>query len=143
MRSSAEASATVFIVDDDECSRRSVAALVQSMQIPTRTFPSAEAFLSVYGNELGCLITDFQMPGMSGMELIREMSIRGYSIPAILVSAFMERSVTDDAKRSGVLAVMEKPYRADELLDAVHAAIQPGRCLATSLVDVDETQETP
>jgi len=72
--------ATVFVVDDEEQSRESVCALVQSMQYPAQVFESAEDFLQQYDGSAGCLVTDYRMTGMNGLELQDELQAQGHTL---------------------------------------------------------------
>jgi len=105
--------ATVFVVDDDAAVGRSVAKLVRVLGYDSRTFDSAESFLSAYEGGPGCLVVDVRMPGMSGLELLDELGRRGLSLPAIVMSGHVERSLPP--RPTPVLGVLEKPFSATAL----------------------------
>lgn len=115
---------TVFIVDDDPYSRDSIQALVRTMKLNTRTFSCGEDFLDAYRSELGCLVTDLRMPGISGTELLRELKVRHFDLPAVVISAFAEIPVTVEAMQLGAMTLLEKPYHENDLWNAVRNALQ-------------------
>ncbi len=116
---------TVYIVDDDPDARDSVEALVTSMGVRTRTFPSAEGFLQSYREgSPGCLVTDVRMLGMSGLELQDELKRRSIFLPVIVLTAFARTSVTIRAVKAGAVTLLEKPYEDDDLWDAIREALR-------------------
>jgi FixJ family two-component response regulator len=108
----------VAIVDDDAGVRAAIEDLLNSNGLRTRSFPSAEAFLqSRDGGEPGCLILDYHLPGMNGLELQRELQAKGRTIPIIFATAEDEafRLLQSPAVKAGVLAVLRKPFDSEEL----------------------------
>jgi FixJ family two-component response regulator len=117
----------VAIVDDDAGLRAAIEALLNSNGFRARSFPSAEAFLqSAGGAEVGCLILDYRLPGMSGLELQRELQAQGRAIPIIFATAEDEafRLLQSEA---GVLAVLRKPFDPEELPRLVKVAVEARR----------------
>ena len=115
---------TVFVVDDDEGSRNSVKALVQSMGVRAETFASAEMFLeSLDPARPGCLITDVRMLGLSGIELQEKLVEEGITLPVIIITAHAETPLTVRAVKKGAVTVLEKPCRDYELYDAIRDAL--------------------
>ena len=83
-----ERGGTVFLVDDDDAVRDSVSLLMRSAGLRTREFASAAEFLEQYGrDQLGCLLLDVRMPGMSGLELQKELNRRNHTLPIVFISA--------------------------------------------------------
>jgi FixJ family two-component response regulator len=121
----------VAIVDDDAGMRAAIEDLLNSNGWRTRSFPSAEAFLqSMDGGEPpGCLILDYRLPGMSGLELHRELQAQGRDIPVIFATADDEafRLLQSSAAKADALAVLRKPFDSDELPRLVKAAAQARR----------------
>lgn len=114
----------VFVIDDDETSRESICALVESMNIPTESFDSGESFLNSYtGNRPGCVVTDIRMPGMSGVELQEKLRESGFSIPTVVVTAYATTPVTVKAMQNGAITLLEKPYNDQALWDAIRKAL--------------------
>ena len=117
----------VAIVDDDAGLRAAIEALLNSNGFRARSFPSAEAFLQcVGGAEVGCLILDYRLPGMSGLELQRELQAQGRAIPIIFATADNEafRLLQSEA---GALAVLRKPFDPEELPRLVKVAVEARR----------------
>jgi FixJ family two-component response regulator len=120
----------VAIVDDDAGMRTALEDLLNSSGLRTRSFPSAEAFLqSVDGGEPACLILDYRLPGMSGLELHRELQAGGRAIPVIFTTAEDEafRLLQSPHARAGAVAVLRKPFDSEELPRLVKAAVQARR----------------
>ena len=114
---------TVFVIDDDRQSRDSVSTLVRSMGIAAQEFDSAEAFLATYQDDPGCLVTDYRMRGMSGLELQESLNASGTSLPLIIVTAFARTPVTVQAIKNGAVTMLDKPYDADKLWQAIRTAL--------------------
>src|SRR5215831_12069280 len=100
----------VAIVDDDESFRRATISFIRSLSYSAVAFPSADAFLNSNAVEnTDCLITDVQMPGMSGIELQNYLLAQGNRVPIIFVTAFPETQARGDALRSGAVGFLGKP----------------------------------
>jgi FixJ family two-component response regulator len=101
----------VSIIDDDASVRAGIESLVMSIGFVACVFDSAEAFLrSSRLGETSCLITDVQMPGMSGLELQSQLISRGLRLPIIFITGFPEQSARERALNAGALAYLEKPF---------------------------------
>jgi len=101
----------VSIIDDDASVRAGIESLVMSIGFVARVFDSAEAFLRSSRIEgTSCLITDVQMPGMSGLELQSQLIGRGLNLPIIFITGFPEQSARERALGAGALAYLEKPF---------------------------------
>ncbi|MGF6771736.1 FixJ family two-component response regulator [Paraburkholderia sp. GAS199] len=106
----------VSIIDDDESVRVATSSLVRSLGWDVRLYASAEDFLqSAYMGDITCIISDVQMPGMSGIEMHRQLLARGVTLPIIFISAFASDSVRQQAAASGALCVLSKPIDATEV----------------------------
>ncbi len=116
-------SETVFVIDDEEQSRESVCALVQSMHYTPRSFDSGEAFLEQYDGSAGCVVTDYRMTGMSGLELQESLLAKGHDIPVIIVTAYARTSVTVQAIQKGAVTMLDKPYSEDDLWSAIREGL--------------------
>ena len=115
---------TLFVVDDDPKSCRAVAALASSMKIKCETFASAERFLDRYDPALtGCALVDFRLGGMDGLQLQQRLQAMGSALLVILISAYADATLAIRAIKSGAMAFIEKPYKNDELADAVRKAL--------------------
>jgi FixJ family two-component response regulator len=114
----------LFVIDDDRKSRMAVAALALSLKIKCETFVSAEAFLGRYTPSLtGCALVDFRLGGMDGLELQDRLRAMGSALAVVLVSAYADVPLVARAMAGGAVAFIEKPYRNDDLTDAVRQAL--------------------
>ncbi len=115
----------ISIVDDDDALRNSLDDLIRSMGFRTQGFPSAEAFLNSHQvHETACLILDVRMPGMNGLDLQRQMFAANWRIPIIFITSHADDSARARALESGALAFLYKPFREQELLNAIDAALK-------------------
>ncbi len=115
---------TVFVVDDDQAVRDSLALLVHSVGLEVETFASARDFLDSYRpDRRGCLITDIRMPGMSGLELQEQLSADGYHIPVIVLTGFGDVPAAVRALKAGAVDFVEKPFNPQALLDLIQQAV--------------------
>lgn len=117
-------SSLIAVVDDDEAIREATQGLLKAAGYATAAFPSAEDFLaSRQLNEVGCLITDIQLGGMSGLQLQRHLGASGFTTPIIVMTAFPEDG--QRALAAGALCVLDKPFIKDELLSCIRLVLQP------------------
>jgi len=121
-------SATVFIVDDDASIRSSLSLLLETDNLPSACFASADDFLAACGpNPDGCLILDVRMPGMSGLQLQDELALRQISLPIIFLTGFADIPMTVGAMRKGAVDFIAKPVNGAVLLERVHSALESNR----------------
>ncbi len=115
----------VYIIDDDPAMRQLLGELVASMQLCPEPYASAHEFLEHCApEEPGCVLLDVRMPGMSGMELLEVMRRQGIPFPVIVVSAHGDVPTAVRAMRAGAINFLEKPFRDQELWEAVHEAVR-------------------
>src|SRR5947208_399898 len=123
-----EPDAIVFVVDDDPSVRRSTERLLRSAGLKVQTFGSAREFLGGHRSEgPACLVLDVRMPGLSGMDLQRELAQSGIRIPIIFITAHADIPMSVRAMKAGAVEFLTKPFRGRSLLDAVRAAIERDR----------------
>ena len=116
----------ISIVDDDQPFRDSMRKLVTLLGYTVETFPSAADLLgSPLLSETACLVTDIQMPGMTGTELHRRLIDAGYAIPTILVTAYPDEAARERALKDGVLCYLGKPVDDDHLERCLRSVVQP------------------
>jgi FixJ family two-component response regulator len=119
---------TVFIVDDDPSVRDSLQFLLESVGLEVRTFASAQDFLDGADPEApGCLLLDVRMPGMSGLDLQNELANADISLPIIFITGHGTVPMSVRAMKAGAVDFLQKPFNEQELLSAVHQAIQQDR----------------
>ena len=116
----------IFILDDDTGVRDSLRLLLECEGLETREFASCREFLDADGAESDCLILDVHLPGMSGIELLETMRRRGDMLPVIVISGRIDAMTRNRARAAGALAVVEKPYQVEEVLDLVRRAMGQG-----------------
>jgi FixJ family two-component response regulator len=115
----------ISIVDDDESVREATKSLVRSLGLRTMTFGSAEEFLeSSQAKTTACLVTDVQMPGLSGVELQQRLIADGQSVPTIFISGLLDERLERDVLRSGALGYLRKPFNIDRLINYIDAALR-------------------
>lgn len=115
---------TVFIVDDDEAVRDSLALLLSLNGFATRVFDSAEQFLATYRPEwTGCLVLDIRMQGMDGLELQRRLNAANALLPIIVVTAHGDVAMAREALKAGAVDFLEKPINDQLLIVNVSAAL--------------------
>ena len=114
----------VSIVDDDASARAGMEAFVNSIGFTACVFDSAEEFLrSLQIEETSCVITDVQMPGMSGLDLQNQLAIQGRRIPIILITAFPEQSARERALAAGAFAYLDKPFDGEAMASLLRKAL--------------------
>lgn len=114
----------ISIVDDDPLVREATLDLIHSLGYSAAAFDSAERFLdSGQVKKTSCLITDQQLPGLSGTELQRHLQAEGYKTPVIFITAFPEVRVRESALRAGAVAYLTKPFEQDDLVDSLAIAL--------------------
>jgi FixJ family two-component response regulator len=110
----------IAIIDDDEAIRIAAESLIRSMGFVARTFDSAEAFLaSDIVWKTACLITDVQMPGMSGLDLQDALLARGHQLPVIFITAYPEEHFQKRARANGAAGILVKPFDGQSLADCL------------------------
>ena len=114
----------VFIVDDDAAVRRFLRGLIESVNLRAEVYDSAQAFLDSYTpGQIGCLLLDIRMPGMSGLELQEELSRRTIDLPIIILTGHGDVQIAVLAMKAGAVDFIEKPFNNELLLDSVQRAV--------------------
>lgn len=120
-----EINLTVFLVDDDEDIRSSLSRALGKRGFQVETFASAEAFLDHYDGEAsGCLLLDYGMPQMNGLELQQHMINKGFSIPIIFITGHGGIPESVQAMKAGAVDFLEKPFRQKALVECINAAFE-------------------
>jgi FixJ family two-component response regulator len=119
----------VSIVDDDASVRAAMQSLLRSLGFVAFVFESAEEFLrSPRVGDSSCLISDVQMPGMSGLDLQDCLIAQGTDIPTIFITAFPEQSIRSRAHASGAIGLLEKPFEGRTMIELIRQALAPRSC---------------
>jgi len=120
--------AIVFVIDDDESIRESLKSLIRSVGLKVETFASAQEFLqSERPDVAACLILDVRMPGLSGLELQRELTEASIHIPIIFITGHGDIPMSVRAMKAGAVEFLTKPFRDQDLLDAIQQALDRDR----------------
>jgi FixJ family two-component response regulator len=132
----------VFVVDDDASMREALANLITSVSLRVECFTSSTEFLRCDRSEgPSCLVLDVRLPGLSGLELQRRLARAQPPIPIIFISAHGDISMAVHAMKAGAVEFLPKPFRDEELLDAIHQALerdQTARAERSERSQVDE-----
>jgi two-component system response regulator FixJ len=114
----------VYVIDDDEAARDSLAFLLRSAKLDVRTFESAVAFLEVSpAPGAGCVVTDIRMPQMTGLELLARLKSLDVALPVIVITGHGDVPLAVEAMKAGAVDFLEKPFDDDLLLAAVRSAL--------------------
>jgi FixJ family two-component response regulator len=123
-----DANPSVLVIDDDPEFRDSVARLLRTVRLETRQFSSVSDFLKAVPPEgPTCLVLDVRMPGRSGLELQRDLAAANRQVPIIFITAHADVPMTVQAMKGGAMEFLTKPFRDQDLLDAVEAGLARDR----------------
>jgi FixJ family two-component response regulator len=122
------AEAVVFVVDDDVGTRESLKNLIRSVGLRAETFASAQDFLrSTRPDAPSCLVLDVRLPGLSGLDLQKRMAEVEVAIPIVFISGHGDIPMSVRAMKAGAVEFLTKPFREQELLDAIQQALERDR----------------
>lgn len=115
----------ISVIDDDRSVQTALVGLIESVGWRARGFDSAEDFLRASATQnYACVITDVQMPGMSGVDLKRHFTTHNIQTPVIMITAHAELGLRESAIASGAFCFLQKPFEADELINCVQRALK-------------------
>src|ERR1700731_4501870 len=133
---------TVFVVDDDADVRESLQELLDSVGLHSQSFGTAQEFLAVgHGDGPNCLILDVRLPGISGLDLQHELKREKVSIPIIFLTAHADVPMSVRAMKSGAVEFLTKPFRHQDLLDAVQRSLTRDRIVREKQRDTAELRQ--
>jgi FixJ family two-component response regulator len=133
---------TVFIVDDDRDVRESLQELLESVGLQSKSFGTAKEFLSSPRSDgPSCLILDVRLPGISGLDLQHELKRGKASIPIIFLTAHADVPMSVKAMKSGAVEFLTKPFRQQDLLDAVQRSLTRDRIVREKQRDIAELRQ--
>lgn len=119
---------TVFVIDDDAGVRASIQGLLKSVGLRSESFGSAQEFLSSsHPDGPSCLVLDVRLPGVSGLDFQHKLAEAGIRIPIIFITGYADVPMTVKAMKSGAVEFLTKPFRDQELLDAIQTALERDR----------------
>jgi FixJ family two-component response regulator len=129
----------VFVVDDDRDFRDALRRLLTSVGLSVEVFPSAQAFLSSpRRNAPGCLVLDVRLPGLSGLDLQRELANMDTTLPIIFLTGHGDIPMSVRAMKAGAVEFLTKPFREQDLLDAIRHAIDRDHVARTERLELTE-----
>jgi FixJ family two-component response regulator len=116
--------AVVFVVDDDLSVREALTSLFRSVGLSVETFGSAQEFLTCQRPDMpSCLVLDVRLPGLSGLDLQHELAVAQINMPIIFITGYGDIPMTVQAMKAGAVEFLTKPFRDQDLLDAIRQAI--------------------
>jgi len=119
---------TVFVIDDDDLVRTAIQGMLKSVGLRSETFGTPQAFLhSNRPDAPSCLVLDVRLPGVNGLDFQRELANAGVRIPVIFITGHGDIPMTVKAMKSGAVEFLTKPFRDQDLLDAIHQALDRDR----------------
>ena len=116
---------TVAVVDDHDLVRSATVSLLRSLGLEVVSFRSALEFLDTPVDQLGCIVSDLHMPGMSGLELYDTLRAGGSTVPFILMTAYATDQIRERARESGIFCLLEKPGMTEMLVQCMTELVGP------------------
>jgi FixJ family two-component response regulator len=137
-----EAAGVVFVVDDDASVRRAIQRLVESVGLRAELFGSVQEFLHSQDRDAAnCLVLDIRLPGMSGLEFQRELAAAGINTPIVFITGHADIPMTVRAMKGGAVEFLTKPFRDQDLLDAIQKALEQDRSRRAEEAEVSKLRE--
>jgi FixJ family two-component response regulator len=134
--------ATVFVIDDDAAVRAAIQGLLKSVGLRSESFGTAQEFLrSKRPDGPSCLVLDVRLPGINGLDFQRELADKGFRIPIIFITGHGDIPMTVKAMKSGAVEFLTKPFRDQDLLDAIHQALDRDRMTRQQQSELAELQK--
>jgi FixJ family two-component response regulator len=133
---------TVFVVDDDADVRASIQGLLKSVGLRSQCFGTTQEFLrNKRPDEPSCLVLDVRLPGVNGLDFQHELADAGVRIPIVFITAHGDIPMTVKAMKSGAVEFLTKPFRDQDLLDAIHQALDRDRVARQRQAELAELRE--
>jgi FixJ family two-component response regulator len=133
---------TVFVIDDDDLVRAAIQGLLKSVGLKAETFGTAQQFLSNKRPDgPSCLVLDMRLPGVNGLDFQRQLADSGVRIPIIFITGYGDIPTTVKAMKSGAVEFLTKPFRDDDLLNAIHQALDRDRVALEQQNELAELRE--
>jgi len=136
------ATPTVFVVDDDDLVRAAIHGMLKSVGLRSETFGTTQEFLgSKRPDAPSCLVLDVRLPGVSGLDFQRELADAGIRIPIIFITGHGDIPMSVRAMKSGAVEFLTKPFRDQDLLDAIHQALERDRVMRQQQSELGELRK--
>ncbi|WP_379878171.1 response regulator transcription factor [Lacibacterium aquatile] len=136
------ASPLIHIVDDDSSLRCALESLFRSVDLEARSYESVSAFLTApRSNQPGCLLLDVRLPGLGGLEFQSQLASHGITLPVIMMTGHGDIPMSVRAMKAGAVDFLPKPFRDQDLLDAVAVALQRDQAQREERGDLDQVRE--
>jgi len=133
------AAATVFVIDDDPLVRSAIHGMLKSVGLRSETFATPQEFVrSKRPDGPSCLVLDVRLPGVNGLDFQRKLADEGIRIPVIFITGHGDIPMTVKAMKSGAVEFLTKPFRDQDLLDAIHQALDRDRVMRQQQSEVTE-----
>jgi FixJ family two-component response regulator len=137
-----ETHAMVFVIDDDAAIREALQSLIRSVGLSVKTFASAREFLTSQRRDApACLVLDVRLPGLSGLDLQRELVEAEIHLPIIFITGHGDIPMTVQAMKAGAVEFLTKPFRDQDLLDAIQQAIDRDRVARHQRLELTELRQ--
>jgi FixJ family two-component response regulator len=137
-----DADSVVFVVDDDSAVREAIRSLIRSVGLAVETFASAKEFLAYERPDAaGCLVLDVRLPGLSGLDLQRELAKGDAPIPIIFITGHGDIPMSVRAMKAGAAEFLTKPFRDRDLLDAIRHALDRERVARRQRAEIEELRK--
>jgi FixJ family two-component response regulator len=132
----------VFVVDDDDLVRAAIQGMLKSVGLRSETFGTAQEFLSSKRPDgPSCLVLDVRLPGVNGLDFQHQLVDAGIRIPVIFITGHGDIPMTVKAMKSGAVEFLTKPFRDEDLLDAIHQALDRDREMRLQQSELDELRK--
>jgi FixJ family two-component response regulator len=133
---------TVFVIDDDELVRAAIQGMLKSVGLQSQTFATAQDFLrSKRPDGPSCLVLDVRLPGINGLDFQRQLAEAGLRIPIIFITGHGDIPMSVKAMKSGAIEFLTKPFRDQDLLDAIHQALDRDRVMRQQNTELEELRK--
>src|SRR5438552_10632445 len=132
----------VFVIDDDASVRSAIQGMLKSVGLPSQTFGTPQEFLACKrADGPSCLVLDVRLPGVNGLEFQRQLADAGFRIPIIFITGHGDIPMTVRAMKSGAVEFLTKPFRDQDLLDAIYQALDRDRVTRQQQTEFSELRD--
>ena len=137
-----EADSVVFVVDDDSSIREAITSLIKSVGLRVETFETAQQFLGSKRPEVpGCVVLDVRLTGLSGLDLQRQLTANDIKLPIIFITGYGDIPMSVSAMKAGALEFLTKPFRDQDLLDAIQQALERDRTARRHRMEITKLRQ--